>query len=261
MNVSRLVSLCFASVSLVAASGCSISATPSSVTVKTQKQFTRDVSKTAATAWTGQRIIVNNVNGDLTVDTVSGSAIRADAHLVAYADDDLHQADADASLAETEMTFVIDEPAGGPIHISCSRAGTHGTSGSTVSGCALHLYIPQGSSAVPMDLIETANNGSAVASGIIGSAIVHSGNGSVSLSATPTLGAALEASTDVGDATLTLPSTWAADQVLIHTDLGLFTSDFPDVLVSTTSRGAAGTGAHSVVLTSGNGGLAMHALR
>jgi hypothetical protein len=257
MNVSRL---CFVSIALVAAAGCSVSTTPNSISVKTQKQFTKDVSKTALTAWSGQRIIVNNVNGDLTVDTVAGSAIRADAHLVAYADDDAHQADADASLAETEVTFVIDEPAGGPIHVSCSRSGTHGTSGSTVSGCALHLYIPQGSSTVPVDLIETANNGNATASGIIGSAIVHSGNGSVSLSATPTLGAAVEASTAVGDATLTLPSTWAADQVLFHTDLGFFVSDFPDVLEGTTSRGTAGTGAHSVVLTSGNGSLTLHAL-
>jgi hypothetical protein len=259
MIVSRLASLCFASVAIVAAAGCSVSTTSNSITVKAQKKFTRDTSKTAATAWSGQRITVYNVNGDLTVDTVAGDVIRADATLVAYADDDAHQADADASLAETETSFTIDEPAGGPITITCGRAGTHGTSGSAVSGCALHLYIPQGSSVMPVDLIETANNGSAVANGIIGSAIVHSGTGSVSLGVTPTLGAAVEASTDVGAATLALPSTWAADQVLI--DLGQLTSDFPDVTTATTSRGTAGTGAHSAVLKSGNGDLALRALR
>jgi hypothetical protein len=253
----RLSSIGLSSLALsfVVLAGCSISTTDNSITIKTQKRFTRTVSRTAPVAWVNQPIVVENINGDLKVDVVASNTITVDADLVAYADDDAHQADATASLDETEGTLGIEETEG-KIHVFCKKSQTHGTSGATLSACGLRVHVPASSAAAPMNIIVSAGNGQASAAGIYGTAIVHTSTGDVSLSMILGKDGSAEASTGNGTASLTLPADWAADQVLLaKSDLSEYFSDFPEITLDTKSRGAAGTGGHSVVLKSDLGDL------
>jgi hypothetical protein len=103
------------------------------------------------------------------------------------------------------------------------------------------------------------DNGSAKATGITGSATVHSKNGNATGSVTPILGSQIEVSTGNGDATLSLPASFACDSLTLSAPGGNVTvgSGFTNnVAATSTSVGMSKTGASSVTVTAGTLGNA-----
>jgi hypothetical protein len=244
-------------------SACAIAAVGCSVSV-TAKAKTKFIGQNAVTAqgtmnWTGQKIVVENANGDMSVAIGSATTVSASMKPFAFANDD-DKASADLAIADVQTSFTITETAD-EIHVQCGVGKSHGSADNGLTGCDnLTVTIPAGSATTPNNLIATAHNGSVVVGGIAGSAIVHSDNGDSTLTvATVTKGAAIESSSGNGDATLTLPGDFAADKILISVpSTGRFQSTFSDVTATTTSRGTAGTGAGSVVIKSDNGDLILN---
>jgi DUF4097 and DUF4098 domain-containing protein YvlB len=259
-----------------ALAACSISTTPNSITVKTQPEFDgAAVSKTATRDWTNEPIEIENANGDVVVSGVPGlTKITVTATPFARADKEL-EADAQATIADVVTSLTIDE-SNGRFYVHCTTGSAHGTSAAGNSGCkSFTVQVPAGSAAGGLALKATAHNGSinatnlaaaagqellilsdngtASASGISGGAKVHSENGDVNASISPTQGAVIEASTKNGDVTLSLPANFSADVIQFKIGSGekvTITGFGADLTAATTSRGTAGTGAASVLLES-----------
>lgn len=233
-----------------------------SVTVKTQTKYRGSVvTAESVGTWAGpqQQIVVENANGDLTVRV--GATQKVDVSMTPFAFADT-QADGDAAIADAASTLAIDESAG-KIYVHCSVARTsHGSAGNGTTGCeGMVVTVPGGTGYPIANLQVTGHNGSVTVNGISGTAIVHADNGPASLQIVNVVqGASIESSSGNGNATLTLPTAFATDQLLISVpSTGKLSSAFPDVTAATTSRGAAGSGAHSVVLKSDNGDLILNA--
>ena len=259
-----------------ALSACSISTTPNSVTIKTQPEFDgAAVTKTATRDWTNESIEIENANGDIIVRGVPGlTKITVTATPFARADKEL-EADAQATLADVVSSITIDE-SNGRFYVHCNTGSSHGTSASGNSGChAFTVQVPAGSATAGLALKATAHNGdiiasnlsaaagqqllvlsgngSASASGITGGAKVHTENGDVKASITPTQGSVIETSTKNGDVTLSLPADFSADVIQFKIGSGEKVSIVgfgADLTAASTSRGTAGAGAASVLLES-----------
>jgi hypothetical protein len=253
------VTVCGAGV--LGATGCSVTTGPCAdgggtcTTLKTQTKYTGQNAFNAQATYDSKQIVIENANGNLTVVAGSDNNITATATPFAFADNET-----DAQGAMADMALTIDETSlPGKIHVQCTMPkSAHGSASAATAGCDnMKVTVPAGSVAAPIDLIITAHNGSASGSGFTGATILHSDNGDASLRITPGQGKAVESSTGNGQASLALPANFAADKIKIEADNGKLTSSFSDVTISTTSRGAAGTGASSVVLLSNNGDLTL----
>ena len=269
-----LPSLAVLSVALTA--GCT-------VTVKTQTKYVAPTATllTPAAAWVGQAVEIEDKNGSVTVQVTndpSATNVAVAGLPFAFAD---NQADGNAAVTDATSTIKLDETAPngtspGRLYAHCSIAAqAHGSAANGTTGCDLVLTIPasiaaQGlalkvtshngpvtvtgvSSLTNQIIVLQADNGPVTATGITGGVKAHSDNGPVTASVTPTPGSNCEASTQVGDVSLSLPATFAADHITLTATNGAVKGDFPDVTSATTSRGAAGTGASSIVATTGLG--------
>lgn len=249
----------------LATTGCSVSTTDNSITFKTQKKHIgAEQSKAAAADYTDQEIQVTNSNGDVIVESDSGTTkVSVTMKPVAYYDDDKID-DARAVQEQVVSTFQLTE-GDGKIIISCGQAKSQvGSSGTTTSGCeGLRVKVPTKGVKVAMisrngsvsannltaadgyTLDIRADNGSLNAT-VTGSAKVFSDNGDVTLNATPTKGSTLSAETGNGDITLSLPSNFAADVIAFSAGDGVKVEGFSDLTDKSTSRGTKGEGAASI---------------
>jgi hypothetical protein len=278
--MSKLAPLVLGLVTAGLAVGCT-------VTVKTQTKYVSSspTALTSSAAWVAQPIEIENANGSVTVVSAAGATnISVSAVPFGYAD---NQSDGDAAVADVTSTVKLDEIAPdttqpGHIYVHCAKAATaHGTAQTGTTGCDLTITIPAGSATqgVPLkvtshngpvsvstvtavvgqQIIIQSDNGPVTATAITGGVKAHSDNGPVTASFLPTMGANMEASTEVGDVALSLPSNFATDHLTLTATQGAVTVNGfgADVTEKTTSRGAAGTGAGQIVATTGLGNVTL----
>ena len=142
------------------------------------------------------------------------------------------------------------------------RIGTIGDdfdAGSAASGVVLSVHSRNGGVTVsnvyaadaPNQLTIVTDNGTVAASGINGGAKVRTENGEATGSITPRKGSIVEVSSGNGDVALSLPTDFAADKLTLHGKKVTVTG-FGDLSGTSTSRGAAGTGAASVTASCDN---------
>src|SRR5262249_54198286 len=126
-------------VSLAALSGCT-------VTVKTQTKYTgtQKSASVSATSWTGQPIVVENGNGDVTVQPGSGD-ISVTMVPFAFADDN-DKANADLAIQDAASTLALEVTAD-RIYVHCSVARqSYGSAKNGGTGCErLVVSVPAGS--------------------------------------------------------------------------------------------------------------------
>jgi hypothetical protein len=254
MEMSRIVSLAAGlTIAAVLSGGCT-------VTVKTQQKFTATspVTKTEAGTWTNQDIVIENKNGNVTVNAVPGlTQITLSAVPFAFADDSAHQSDAQQAMLDVQGSITIDETTAGKVVVSCNVASkNYGTAANGTTGCdSFTVQVP----AAGVALQATADNGSITAGNITGAqgkaVIIQSHNGDCTATLTPMMTSALTASSENGPVTLLLPNSFAADSITMTASNGTvsvegFGTDFTS---ASKSRGAPLTGASSITATSGNG--------
>ncbi|MEO8878533.1 MAG: hypothetical protein ABI461_23290 [Polyangiaceae bacterium] len=248
-------------VSLIVLGGCSVTTAPGSLTLKSKTAYhgSPDPTVTAAAAWAGQVIKITNdgvnpaVNGGvMVVGDASVTTISATAHVTAYADAD-DEASANQSIQDAIATFTITQD-DSTTTITCNHGNSHGSSDAAQSGCELlTIHVPLGSIAQPIGLVLGSGNGDVSVTGpLVGSAQINTkGSGDTNVALTPTVGANI--TVNGGDAvTLALPSDFAANSITLmsaDTPPAIDTSAFPDV-VSGQGRGASGTGASAITVTS-----------
>jgi hypothetical protein len=265
--------------------GCSVSSTDGGgVIIKTQTKYVGNAITKTSGAWTNRPIVVKNANGSITVSgDPSATAVTAVAKTFAFADGDKPQDGTDANT-DVAGTFVIDE-SNGQITVRCDTATQqHGSAGPGTTGCDFAITVPAGSATAPVQLSAHSNNGDtsvanvyadpatilqsatdngiATATGITGSARVHSGNGDATGSVAPLKGSQVEVSTDNGTATLSLPKDFATDALTLQASGAGFSvsvaAGFTNgVTGASTSVGTAGTGAASVKVTSAFGDVVL----
>jgi hypothetical protein len=258
---------------------CSVSTTPNSITLTAQTKYTGGtVTKQSQGTWNGQLIHVFNQNGDLTiVADPNATNVSLTAIPFAYADPDAG-ADAQAAIADVTNLIGIDESNGFAVNCPIAQSN-HGTAKNGTTGCSLTVTVPAGTTQLGLTLDGHAGNGPLTAQGtftadtgaqvilrsdngdvsgvqIVGGAKARSENGTVTAAFTPTVGAVEEASSGNGDVTLGLPANFAADSLQLSAPSGnVNITGFSDITATSTSRGAAGTGAKSITVTTDLGNV------
>jgi hypothetical protein len=212
---------------LVAAPGCRIEAhSQTSFEDKTQppKVSTKD--------WNGEPITIENggvnpLTGTGGVEVkfdAAATKITAEANFAATADDD-KKSDADASIRDALLTFVIEESANG-FAVKCGHGNAHGTSNSAASGCKmLRVTLPAGSATKPHNLTVGNGNGSirvGLAEGgtypfVNNLTVDNNGLGEVNVRANPVKGAKLIITSE-REAQVALPTTFSAAKVVFTVD-------------------------------------------
>ncbi len=239
--------------------GCNITKNPDgSYTLKPKDKLEAPgQTKTAQKDWTHQAIVVTwdapdvISNGGLEViGDPSITKVTLTARVVALGDNNA-KAEMQQSIDEASATLAITETAD-TITVSCGHGGTHGNSAGGSSGCEkLSVRVPSGSASTPVTLTVTATKQDFTVSGITGGVSAKAAFGAAAVSITPAKGAAISV-TAHDKATLALPNDFAADSITLET-MGLqskvISADFPDVSTGK-PRGAAGSGAASVVVKS-----------
>jgi hypothetical protein len=241
------------SLSLAAAAAVLVLGCNATVTIKPQTKFVGSsaVAKTATRDLTAADAIeIENANGDVVVNgDPTATKVSVSTKVAAFAD---NQADGDAAIADVTATIAIDESTG-KFLIHCSTAqSTHGSAATGTTACeGFTVTVPAGSATAPLALKATAHNGQIDATGLSGSATIHSDNGDATASVTPGVGSSIEVSTANGDASLALPAAFTADTVTLTpggTGANVTTTDFPDVLQATSANRKAG-GAKSITVS------------
>jgi hypothetical protein len=246
---SPMRSASFLLVATVVFAGCT-------VTVKTQTKFVGDqpVTKTASrSVASGDVVEIENGNGDVVVQGGSGDKITLSTKVFSFAD---VKGDADLALADVVNTIAIDESAG-KFYIHCNKAASaHGSAGTGTTGCdAFTVQVPSGTATAPLNLKATAHNGQINASGLTGTAVIHTDNGNATASLGIAPAAVIEVSSGNGDVSLALPANFTADAIVLTPGgpgAQKITTDFPDLDSAASTHKAAG-GAKSITLTTENG--------
>jgi hypothetical protein len=245
-SASRLLLLAASAVALTA--GCN-----ASVTIKPQTKFVgaNAVAKTATRALNaGDAIEIENANGDVVVvGDPTATTVSVSTKVAAFAD---NQTDGDAAIADVTATIAIDESST-KFYVHCSEAASaHGSAARGTTACeGFTVTVPAGSATAPLALKATAHNGQITASGLNGSATVHSDNGDATASVTPAVGSVVDVSSGNGDVSLALPAAFTADTVTLTpggSSAKVIDTDFPDVLQATSANRKAG-GAKSISVT------------
>jgi hypothetical protein len=253
---------------------CSVTATDGGLLIKPQTKYTGQTIQKGVSPWSGQPIVITSGNGDITVTGDSNATgVTVNFTPFAFADGDKPQDGTDA-INDVTSRFQVGLDDKGQIRIACSQAAQqHNSAGIGTTGCTLAITVPAGSatqgvaltahtdngevkgstlySAAGTQIQLTTGNGNADGEGITGSVNVQStGAGDAIASVTPTQGAVIQVSANTGDATLSLPKSFATDKlVLLAAGNGAVTiNGLPMVTQATTSVGAAGTGASSVTV-------------
>ncbi|HVH45651.1 MAG TPA: hypothetical protein VM925_25025 [Labilithrix sp.] len=223
-----------------------------------KNRFTLEATNEDVADWAGQRITIEvegvavAVDGGVTVTAdPQVTKVKATARFAALA---LSKADSDLSIADAAQTFTITR-SGDEIKLACGHGQTHGSSNGAESGCEhVDVRIPVGVAARKLDVSVISGNGTL---GLrLGAAsiqrVVASSKGSVDAELPTTLGASVALVSENDDIVVTLPPSFAADEVIVEADddkidLGPFT----DIKHGSGAggRGPAGTGLASLKMT------------
>jgi hypothetical protein len=117
------------------------------------------------------------------------------------------------------------------------------------------VQVPAGTTTAPITVKATAHNGQIDATGLVGSAVIHSDNGDATASISTAPAAVIEVSTENGDASLALNADFSADSIVLQPGgpaATKVTTDFPDIDTPTSPHKASG-GAKSITVKTGNG--------
>jgi hypothetical protein len=252
-----------------------------SVTVKTQNRYVpqQPVQKQSVGSWTGQPVLVHNANGSVTVNgSATATGVTVSAIPFAFAD---QASDGTQAIQNVSNSLGIDE-SNGSFVVTCSQASQQfGSAGVSTTGCDLTVTVPAGTASqgvaltahtgngdVTGDNLYSASgvqiqiltgNGSAKGTGITGSVMVHSDNGNATGSVAPLVGSQIEVSSGNGDATLSVPASFACDALKLSAPHGSVTvgAGFTSAVTGTsTSVGTSGTGASTVTVSAGTLGNA-----
>lgn len=262
---------------------CSITSEDGGVLLKSQTKYTASAPVTATSMGTfnGEEIHIADQNGDVVVKgDPNATHISVSTVPFAFAD---NQDDGSAAIADVETTIKIDQSTSGVITVSCASAvSNHGSAQNGNTGCdAFTVTVPAGTAQAPLKITAHALNGSLNATGLnmSDSAIgeLHSDNGSVTVSVNgsvkadspngdvvatvvPNKGSSVDAESGNGNVMLSLPASFSCDSLslsaggpgaAIKIDSG-FSNQFT---ASSTSVGAAGTGASSIKAVTQNGSI------
>jgi hypothetical protein len=258
IRVSSLVLGSFIAI-LATTAGCKVS-----VDTKTRYTEANYIVKDTA-VWAGEPIFINidgsgvEVNGGVNVTSdPSITQIQANARLLAMAFSD-HKSDADLSIADIKTGFTITHGSDG-IHVNCPHGGTHGDSNSGDSGCELtDIRVPIGSATQPLSITILSGNGAQglnLSNATVKLIAANANGAGCDFKATlpATAGADISlVSNQAGDIAASLPTAFAADSVDLEADPGAASvGPFSDITKfdGSTGRGTAGTGLHSLKLTS-----------
>jgi len=260
MSVSRLVFGTVVAVLVGAVSGCRVEASVQTKARYVAPNITRD-----PVDWGGGPIKIQSegvgtsINGGVKVTAdPSATKVTATARFLAMAFSDPVEADnAQKSTVEAEATFTITSSGGG-VTVQCGHGGSHGSSAAGESGCELlEVTVPAGSATKPLDLTVLSGNGDLTmqlsAATISNVGANNNGSGGTNGDFPATKGATISVvSTKAGDITAKLPSTWAADEVILLADQDKIQNAFSDAKVGAGAggRGTAGTGLKLLKLTS-----------
>jgi hypothetical protein len=257
MSVSRIAFATVVAAIAASAVGCQVQAS-----VRTKTRFVEpNVLKEDTADWTGQPIKIQiegvgvAVNGGINVEAVPGETkVKANARFLAMAFED-DKPNADQSIAEAKNTFTISNTPS-EIVISCGHGGTHGSSNGGESGCELvNITIPAGAADKPLELTVLGGNGEMTLK-LSGATIKNVGannSGDIQAEIPVTKGANVSLVAEKAeDITVTLPSNWAADEVILQADADKIVNPFSDAKLGPGAggRGEPGTGLASLKLTS-----------
>ena len=240
MTVSRVAFGSLIVATVLSAMGCRVE-------VETKTRYVEDnVSREDTADWTGQPIKIQiegvgiSKNGGVEVVAVPGATkVAANARMLAMAFSE-EKANADQSIIDAKATFQITNTPSG-ITIFCGHGQTHGSSTAGESGCELvKITIPAGDAQQPLSLE------------------VLGGNGPMTLSLADASIKNLGVNNQ-DDITARMPSTWAADSIILQADEGSITNNVGGLTLtratdgtnqSTGTFGTAGTGLASLKVTS-----------
>jgi hypothetical protein len=255
------------------------------VTAKTQPETDGSLtSKTSMRAWKADDVIeIQNGNGAVIVHG-DPNATTISVSMTPFAHSDSGgDADSKASIADAIASLTIDETNPNKFYVHCDRGGTHGTSQAANSGCKnLTVTIPAGSATAGLTLLANTNAGDVTApdaltakagqylifttgagsvsvSNVSGGVKAHTEVGDATANCTPAVGGTVEVSSGNGDVTLSLPANFAADHVTLKGDPINVTGFGSDFTKASTTRGAAGTGASSVTVSTDLGSVTVKA--
>jgi hypothetical protein len=239
-------------VCLAGIAGCQVS-------VKTKTRYTEtNVTKEDTATWNGEAININiqgvgvAVNGGVNVVVdPSATKVKATANFLATS---FQKSDADLSLGEAKNTFNV-ATSNGTTTVECGHGSTHGDSNGGESGCELvTITIPPGSAQQPLKLQVLGGNGTMTLTlkGAVVENVGANNKGDINAELPSTKGGNISLVCEqADDITATMPTDWAADQVVLNAD--------QDKIANTTDakvgagaggRGVAGTGLKALTLTS-----------
>lgn len=257
MSVSRIAFGTVLAAIVASAAGCQVQAS-----VRTKTRYVEpNIVKEDTTDWAGQPIKIQiegvgvAVNGGISVTAdPNATKVQANARFLAMAFED-DKASADQSIVDAKNTFTISNTAS-EIVISCGHGGTHGSSNGGESGCELvNIVVPAGDAQKPLEITVLGGNGDMTLE--LQSATIknvganNSGDINANIPATQGANVSLVAE-KADDITVTMPASWAADEVILQADADKIQNAFSDAKLGAGAggRGEPGTGLASLKLTS-----------
>lgn len=242
---------------LASVSGCQVQTKERYVVTSgpdTEREDTQD--------WTGETVEVQiqgvgvAVNGGVKiVADPSATKVTAQARFLAMATE---KDDADQSIAEIPATYTITRTGSGPtgrVIVACGHGGSHGSSAAGESGCEyVEIHVPTNA---PLTLDAHSGNGTMsldLASATVADVGANSGSGDLEADLPATPGGTISLVAEKFDITASLPSNFAADEVVLVAsggDKNIHTGPFSDIQEGTGKggRGTAGTGLKFLHLT------------
>lgn len=226
--------------------------------VNDRSNFVEDgVQVVAATAWTGERIEIDNAGvtsgGGLAVTASATDRVSATARMLSVADT-TDKSNADLAIAGATMTFVIGTAAG-VTSVHCGHGTQNGSAAAEESGCdALDVSVPAGKVDERIAVAARSGNGRvgvAFDGAQLAELTLYASHGTIDVRTATTQGASITIVSETGDdITLHLPGDFQADAIVLDAAGGnVDTSAFAD-LQAGKGRGAIGAGAKLITVRS-----------
>lgn len=226
--------------------------------VNDRSNFVEDgVKVVAATAWTGERIEIDNAGvtsgGGLAVTATADDRVSATARMLSIADT-TDKANADRAITAATTSFVIGVAAG-VTSVRCGHGTKNGSAAAEESGCdALDVSVPSGKVDQLVAVAARSGNGKvgvALDGTQLAELTLYASHGTIDVRAAATKGASITIVSETGDdITLHLPGDFQADAVVLDAAAGnVDTSAFAD-LQAGKGRGQIGAGAKLISVRS-----------
>jgi hypothetical protein len=227
------------------------------VSTKTRYKM-EDVPRTDTVDWDGTKPIEIeikgvgvSVNGGVTVTSdPAAKRVTANARVIAMTFPE-EKADADLSISEALDTFKIDS-SGSVIRVECGHGTTHRNSNGGESGCELvNITVPAGDAQKPLAIKVLSGSGTQtlqLSNATISKVETNSNGADINADLPATKGGIISLVAESDDIAVKLPSSFAADEVILQADKIELAKGFEDIK-SGAGRGTPGTGLASLKLT------------